>query len=108
MNTIKLNNTTCEVISFNKNTTFNNGQIFGSGNASVRTDNIGALQELGLTEIETIQIFHDEDRIYNLANAGGRVTSIDEYLTEDSMSINVSFSFTSAIEGEGEDEGVEE
>lgn len=106
MNTIKLNNTTCEVISFNKNTTFNNGQILGSGNASIRTDDISTLQELGLTEIETIQIFHDEERIYNLTNAGGRITSIDEYLTEDSMNINVSFSFTSVTEGE--DEGVEE
>lgn len=105
MNTIKLNNTTCEVISFNKSTTFNNGQISGSGNASIRTDDISALQELGLTEIETIQIFHDEERIYNLTNAGGRITSIDEYLTEDSMNINVNFSFTTAIEGEDEGAG---
>lgn len=98
MNTIKLNNVTCEVLSFNKNTSFNNGEIYGSGSASIRTDDIGALQELGLTEIETIQIFHDEERIYNLTNAGGRITSIDEYLTEDSISINVSFSFISATE----------
>lgn len=105
MNTIKLNNTTCEVVSFNKNTTFNNGQISGSGNANIRTDNIGALQELGLTEIETIQIFHNEERIYNLTNAGGRITSIDEYLTENSMNININFSFTSAIEGEDEGAG---
>jgi len=59
MNTIKLNNTTCEVISFNKSTTFNNGQIIGSGSTSIRTNDISALQELGLTTIETIQIFHD-------------------------------------------------
>lgn len=105
MNTIKLNNTTCEVISFNKNTTFNNGQIYSSGNASIRIDDIGALQELGLTEIETIQIFHNDERIYNLTNAGGRITSIDEYLTENLMNINVNFSFTSAIEGEDEGAG---
>lgn len=96
MNTIKLNDVTCEVLSFNKNTSFNNGEIYGSGSASISTDNISALQELGLTTIDTIQIFHDEERIYNLTNAGGRITSIDEYLSESTMNINVSFSFTPA------------
>lgn len=96
MNTIKLNNVTCEVLSFNKNTSFSNGEIYGSGGANIRTDDISALQELGLTTIDTIQIFHNEERIYNLTNAGGRITSIDEYLSDSTMNINISFSFTQA------------
>lgn len=100
MNTIKLNNTTCEVLSFNKNTTFNNGQIFGSGSASIRTDDISALQELGLTTIETIQIFHDQEKIYDLTNANGKITSIDEYLADDTINISINFSFVSENESE--------
>ena len=94
MNTIKLNNETFEVLSFNKNTNFTGETIVGSGNISVKTSNLTALRSLGISTIDTIQIYHDDTLIYNLTDANGKITSIDEYLSENTVNISLSLQFS--------------
>lgn len=93
MNTIKINNETFEVLSFSKNTTFNGDTITGSGSMSIHTTDISKLQEIAQNTVNTIQIYHDEDCIYDLADANGKIISIDEYLSDSVVNININLRF---------------
>ena len=98
MNNIKLNNITCEVYSFNKNTYFNENGFSSTGSCNINTNDINALNELAETSIDTIQIYHDDELIYNLQNANGKIVSIDEYLNDDRMSTTINMSFSPVVE----------
>ena len=89
MNTIKFNNSTYEVLGFNKNTYFNEGSINSNASCQIRTPNVTSLYALADTGIQTIQIYHDSTLIYELENANGKLASIDEYLMDDHININV-------------------
>ena len=92
MNTIKFNNNTYEVLSFNKSTYFNEGNINSNASCSIKTANVTSLYALADTDIQTIQIYHDSTLIYELENANGKLTSIDEYLADDHINININLS----------------
>ena len=93
MNTIKFNNHTYEVLSFNKNTYFGGESISSSSNCQIKTADITSLHALATEKIETLQIYHDNTLIYDLQNLNGNLTSIDEYLSEDRVNISLNFNF---------------
>lgn len=93
MNTIKFNNHTYEVLSFNKNTYFNETGVGSNANCQIKTADITSLYELAEETIETLQIYHDNELIYNLSNLSGKLSYIDEYLAEDRINITLNCSF---------------
>ena len=93
MNTIKFNNHSYEVLNFNKNTYFSAEQINSSANCQIKTSDITSLYELATETIETLQIYHDNELIYDLSNLSGRLSSIDEYLADDRINITLNCSF---------------
>jgi len=93
MNIIKLNNTEFEVESYNKTTYFNGENVTSNANMLINTDDITVLNNLAENPINTIQILHDNDVIYNLTNANAQIENINEYLNFDKMNINVNLRF---------------
>jgi hypothetical protein len=66
-----------------------------SSNAScgVITDNIDELNDLMQDKITSIQIYHDNELIYDLSDIDANISSVNEYLTDDHMSITLNFNF---------------
>lgn len=93
MNIIKLNNVEFEVESYNKTTYFNGENITSNANMLINTDDITVLNNVAENPINTIQILHDNDVIYNLTNANAQIENINEYLNFDRMNINVNLRF---------------
>ena len=93
MNYIKFNDLQCQVISFIKYTNFDENGMTGSCNCQVLTDNVTGLQELGLNPITSLQILHEDEVIYNLQNISAKVTSINEYLADNHIDINLTITF---------------
>lgn len=98
MNTIKFNNVSMEVTSYNKNTyfAFDSGeQVITQDNANcnVVTSDLTALRALGEDVITSIEIYHDENLIYSLHEIECHITGINEYLNEESVSITLSLTF---------------
>ena len=93
MNIIKLNQLELRVESYNKNTYFTGENITSTGNCTVITDNMDALNALAEDEITLIQIYHDSELIYNLSDISAHIDSINEYLTDDHISISINISF---------------
>jgi len=93
MNYLKINDFQCELLSFNKYTNFNGAEVTGNCNCQIVTDNITKIQELGLTEITSLQIMHDEDLIYDLQNISAHITSINEYLSNDKIDVTLAIDF---------------
>lgn len=102
-NTIKLNNNTYEVLAFNKNVSFQNDSIYGSGTCSLSTSDATSLNELAQSEIELIEIYHDNTLIYS-SNSVGKITSINEYLAENRVEINLNISFDYKTQEENTEE----
>ena len=97
MNTIKLNNTTYEVLSFNKSTYFNQEGITCNASCQIKTSDITSLHNLAKETITTLQIYHDQELIYNLTGLDGKLSSIDEYLMDDRININISMNFNEEV-----------
>ena len=104
MNTIKFNNHSYGVYSFSKNTYFNDDGISSNANCSIETNDITSLHELAQEGIQTLQIYHDDTLIYNLSNLDGKLTSIDEYLSDDRVNINLNLNFSVTIPSSNEEE----
>ena len=102
MNTIKFNNHTYEVLSFNKNTYFNTDSVTSTASCSIKTADATSLNTLASELIETLQIYHDEELIYNLSGISGKLTSIDEYLSDDRININLNLNFSQTVNEEEE------
>lgn len=90
MNTIKFNDFECEVVSFSKNTYYNNGAISGNVNCELITNDIDGLHALSENAITSISITHDEDLIYNVTHFTGQLSSVSELLQDDHIIINIS------------------
>lgn len=103
MNIIKLNNVEMEVESYNKNTYFSGTVVTSNGSCSVKTSNVTAINTLAEDFIETIQIYHDNELVYDLANAHAKIDNINEYFTGERMNISINFSFPQATESEEEE-----
>jgi len=79
MNTIIFNDTASfEVESYNKNTYFNGESITSNANCSVKISNMTALNTLAEDTITSIEIDHDNESIYELANISAKIESINE------------------------------
>lgn len=93
MNTIKFNNLTLQVESYNKNTYFDGATVNSTASCSVVTSDLTALNELAEGTITTIQIYHDDTLIYDLQDINCRITNISEYLSEARMNITINLVF---------------
>lgn len=89
MNTIKFNDFECEVVSFSKNTYYNNGVISGNVNCELVTSDIDGLHALSEDNITSIAIKHDDDLIYNTTHFTGKLSTITELLADDHIVINI-------------------
>lgn len=94
MNTIKFNNTEFELDSYNKNTYFSmDGNINSNASCNISTSNITELNALAESSITSLQIFHNEELIYDLQNIDAHIDNINEYLNNDRMSISINMTF---------------
>lgn len=94
MNTIVFNgDASFGVESYNKSTNFEGENISSSGYASLITTDIDALTAVAQEPITSIQILHDGDSIYNSTNLNAKITNINEYLSDNRISVNISFIF---------------
>lgn len=93
MNLLVLNDTTFEVVSYNKNTYFNGETIESTANFSLAGANASDLNELAQEPITSIQITHDGNTIYELTELNAKIESINEYLSGDHMDVNATIRF---------------
>lgn len=97
MNTLILNglsSTPFTLVNFNRNTSFTNGmRSIAYFDLENTTTTVSTLQSIGLSGVTNITIKHDDDVIYNLANANANISSINESLIDDHININVSITF---------------
>ena len=93
MNTIKFNNTTFEVFSYNKNTYFGGESINSNASCSIKVTDMATLNALTSTTITSLQIYYNETLIYDLQDISARIDSIGEYLNTERMEINVNLTF---------------
>lgn len=93
MNTIKFNAVEFEVMSYNKNTYFNDGSMTSSASCQIIVADMDVLNGLTNTAITSLQILHEGEVIYNLSDINARIESISEYLNVDRMDINVNLKF---------------
>ena len=97
MNTIKLNNTTYEVLSFNRNTYFGGEEITSTASCQIKTTDISSVHALAQTTISTLQIYHDNTLIYNLTGVNGKLNSMDEYLMNDQINITINLNLNETV-----------
>lgn len=98
MNTVIFNNDTehaLELNSYNRNTTFNDEQINSTAYITLRANSstMEYLSSFTQTNITSIILTHDNDIVYQLNNISARITSIDEYLNNDYVQMNINFIF---------------
>lgn len=93
MNKIKINNVEFEVEGYNKNTYFNGGTVTSNGNMTIKVSDMTTLNELAEDTIDTIQIYHDSELVYNLQDADAKIDSINEYFNGERMNVSVNFIF---------------
>ena len=98
MNIIKLNNVELEVESYNKSTYFSGTTVTSNGNCAVKTSNATAINQLAADTINTIQIYHNNELVYDLQNANAKIDTINEYFTGERMNIGINFSFPQVTE----------
>lgn len=93
MNTIKFNNEVFEVSSYTKNTTFSEDSISSNGYCELVSPNIANLMSIAQDPITSIRIYHDNTQIYELENINAKIENINEYLSDDRISVNMNFIF---------------
>ena len=97
MNKIVLNTAEFEIDTFNKSTNYSEGNITSTGYMSVFTTNISELNTLAKETITSLKIYHDETLIYNLENINAHIDNINEFLSGDHMSINITMTFKEEV-----------
>ena len=94
MNTIKFNNTTFPVESFNKNTYLSpDGTVMRDGNCVIMNTNTDGLIALMHETITAIYIYHNETLIYDSEDISVHISNINETLIEDHVSISLILRF---------------
>ena len=93
MNTIKLNEYTFIVDNYNKSANYSGEHPVCNGYCSVVTTDMNSIMELAKNTINSVQIYHDEELIYNLDNANGKILTIDELLNPTSVKIGINMTF---------------
>ena len=97
MNTIKINTLEFAIDTYGKNTYLSEGTIVSNASCSTTVADIDALNELMEDTITQIQIYHDNELIYNLQNLNAQITSINEYLNDDHMRYDINFTFNETL-----------
>lgn len=98
MNTIKFNNVTFSVESYNRNIYLSENEIHGDGNCTIIVNDMSTLTALMDNTITAIQIYHDNNLIYDVQNLDAYITNINEYLSDDRVIISLSLRFDN-VEG---------
>ena len=98
MNQIKLNNATFDVVNFNRSTNFTGDKMVSNGFCSIRTTEMDTLNELAKYPITSIQIYHDEELIYQANNLNGKIVAIDEILNQNAVAVSVNMTFAPDVE----------
>lgn len=93
MNKIKLNNAEFEIENYNKNTYFNEDSISSDASFQITVNDMAVLNALVKETITDIQITHDDNVIYTLADLNAHINNINEYLSFDRINVNVSLRF---------------
>ena len=93
MNIIKFNNTEFELESYNRNTYFNGETISSSAGCGIIAANITEIDALAESTITSLQIYHDNELIYDLQNIDAHVSSVSEYLNTDRINITINIEF---------------
>lgn len=94
MNTIKFNDVEGMLLSFNKNTYFNEDGISGNITCEMENVDIDELQALGTSTITSMSIKYNDEVIYNVDTMSAKLTSINEYLMNNRihMTLNINLS----------------
>lgn len=84
-----------ELTGFNRSTTFENGNMNSMAYLNVvnTAQTAGWLQEFGLAGITNLTIKDGNDVIYNLANLNARISSVNESLSGNEISVSVNIEF---------------
>ena len=93
MNTIKLNNVEVELISYNRQMTFSENMVKNRAYFGMKQKDLNLIVELFNTEITSIEIYHDDEKIYDLKNISVRLDNISEDLMQDAIFTNVNLIF---------------
>jgi len=94
MTKIKFNNTEFEVESYNKNTYFGGETITSNANCNIKVSDMSTLNALAETTITSIQIYYENNLIYNLQDVSAKIDNIGEYLNTDRMNVSVNLTFS--------------
>lgn len=93
MNVIKFNNTEFPVTSYSKTTNFSNDIITSNAYAGIQVTDMTTLNALAETTITSIQIFHENVKIYDTGEIDAHIDSINESMGEDQMYVSVNLTF---------------
>ena len=93
MITIKLNDYECQIDNYNRNTSISEGNFSSNGYASIVNGDVNELNALLGTSITSIEIYSNEEKIYDLKNISAEINSINEYLSGERIAYNVSMIF---------------
>ena len=93
MNTIKLNNTVFELEGYSKTTPFEEGNIFSNGQCDIKNVNIDNAYTLAEEPITLVQIYHDNNLIYNLQDISAHINSISEGFNGERISVSLNLTF---------------
>lgn len=94
MNKIQFNNSQFTLESYNKSTNFSGENITSTAYCTVVGNDITALITIAQEEITSLQIIHDDEVIYSLQDISAHIDSINEYLTDNRVVVNVNMTFS--------------
>ena len=97
MTTIKFNDTTFIVEGFTKSTSLINGSIHSTGNCSILLDGTDSVNSLLGIEITDIEIYNNDELIYNLDNLNAHDNNINEYLSDEKMRASFSIIYDNIV-----------
>ncbi len=81
------------VLNFNRNANFTGTTVSQNGYATIILEDVDALYGLADGTITSIQIFYNEEKIYESTGLSGKITSISENLNGDRVNADVNFVF---------------
>ena len=93
MITIKLNNYECQIDNYNRNTSITEGNFSSNAYASIVNGDVNELNALIGTTITSIEIYSNENKIYDLQNISAEIVSINEYLSGEQINYNINMIF---------------
>lgn len=91
---IKLNNEEFEISAFTKTTTFYNQEMVSTANCTLPTLDMAVISELAQTPITSLQIYNNDNKIYELDNINAVITNIVEMLEDTYINITMNIAFT--------------